>query len=236
MTRKTADTRVEFADLRGLLSVGLLGLAATLWPLLAGAQEQKTTVAHGISTFGALNLPADFPHLPYVNPNAPKGGEISQWAPGTFDSVNPYTIKGVPVALGQIFYETILTGTADEIGAVYCLLCETLEYPDDRSWVIFNLRRDVTFSDGSPMTAEDVVFSYELFRDKGIAEFRSVFNQKFQSVEALDSHRVRFTFAPGTAFRDMPATAGSLTIISKADYEGKKRDLEESSLDRKSVV
>jgi microcin C transport system substrate-binding protein len=116
------------------------------------------------------------------------------------------------------------------VGAAYCRLCETMEYPEDRSWVIFNLRRDVTFSDGSPMTAEDVVFSYELFRDKGIAEFRSVFNEKFQSVEALDPYRVKFTFTPGTAFRDMPAQAGSLTIISKADYTANKRDLEESSL------
>ncbi len=213
-----------------MLTASAAAIAAALWAGLAMAQDQKVTVSHGISTFGALKLPADFPHLPYVNPNAPKGGEISQWAPGTFDSVNPYTIKGVPVALGSIFYESVLTGTADEIGASYCLLCETMEYPEDRSWVIFNLRKDVTFSDGTPMTAEDVLFSYELFRDKGIAEFRSVFNEKFQSAEMLDPYRIKFTFTPGTPFRDMPSTAGSLTIISKADYVANKRDLEESSL------
>ncbi|MCF8511904.1 MAG: extracellular solute-binding protein, partial [Rhodobacteraceae bacterium] len=211
--------------------VGAIGLVAALWAGGLQAQEQKTIIAHGISTFGELRLPADFPHLLYVNPDAPKGGEISQWAPGTFDSVNPYTIKGVPVALGQIFYESLLSGTADEIGASYCHLCQTMEYPEDRSWVIFNLRKDVTFSDGTPMTADDVVFSYELFRDKGIAEFRAVFNEKFEQVEALDPYRVKFTFTPGTAFRDMPSQAGSLTIISKADYEAKNRDLEESTLD-----
>jgi microcin C transport system substrate-binding protein len=81
------------------------------------------------------------------------------------------------------------------------------------------------------MTADDVVFSYELFRDKGIAEYRSVFNEKFQSVEALDSHRVKFTFSPGISMRDMPASAGGLTVVSKADYIAKKRDLEESSLE-----
>ncbi len=217
-------------DMRGLMTAGLIGILAVLAIDQARAEDARITVAHGISTFGALKLPADFKHLPYVNPEAPKGGEISQWAPGTFDSVNPYTIKGAPVALGSIFYESILTGTADEIGASYCKLCETMEYPEDRSWVIFNLRHDVTFSDGTPMTAEDVVFSYELFRDKGIAEFRSVFNQKFQSVEALDPYRVKFTFTPGTPFRDMPATAGGLTILSKADYIANKRDLEESTL------
>lgn len=217
-------------DMRSLVTAGLFGALAALAVTQVRAEEAKTTVAHGISTFGALKLPADFKYLPYVNPDAPKGGEISQWAPGTFDSVNPYTIKGAPVQLGAIFYESILTGTADEIGAMYCKLCETMEYPEDRSWVIFNLRHDVTFSDGTPMTADDVVFSYELFRDKGIAEFRSVFNQKFQSVEALDPYRVKFTFTPGTPFRDMPATAGSLTIISKTDYTANKRDLEESTL------
>lgn len=217
-------------DMRGMVTAGLFGALALLAASQARAEEAKITVAHGISTFGALKLPADFKHLPYVNPVAPKGGEISQWAPGTFDSVNPYTIKGAPVSLASIFYESILSGTADEIGASYCKLCETMEYPEDRSWVIFNLRHDVTFSDGTPMTADDVVFSYELFRDKGIAEFRSVFNQKFQSVEALDPYRVKFTFTPGTPFRDMPATAGSLTIISKADYTANKRDLEESTL------
>ncbi|TXI05222.1 MAG: ABC transporter substrate-binding protein [Pseudorhodobacter sp.] len=218
-------------DLRGVVTAGLFGAAAVLLATAARAEEPKVTIAHGISTFGALKLPADFPHLPYVNPNAPKGGEISQWAPGTFDSVNPYTIKGAPVALGSIFYESILTGTADEIGASYCKLCETMEYPEDRSWVIFNLRKDVKFSDGSPMTAEDVVFSYELFRDKGIAEYRSIFNEKFQSVEALDPYRVKFTFTPGTPFRDMPANAGEVTVISKADYIAKNRDLEDSTLE-----
>jgi len=216
---------------KGRTLSGILGLAVALWAGAASAEDQKTIVAHGISTFGSLKLPADFAHLSYVNPDAPKGGEISEWAPGTFDSVNPYTIKGIPVALGQIFYESILSSTADEIGASYCHLCETMEYPEDRSWVIFNLRHDVTFSDGSPMTADDVVFSYELFRDKGIAEFRAVFNAKFDKVEALDPYRVKFTFTPGTAFRDMPAQAGSLTIVSKADYLGKNRDLEESSLE-----
>ena len=226
----TAGVAARAFDARAWGLAGLIGLSTLLAAPMVRAEEPKIIVAHGISTFGALKLPADFKHLPYVNPDAPKGGEISQWAPGTFDSVNPYTIKGAPVALGQIFYESILSGTADEIGAAYCRLCETMEYPEDRSWVIFNLRKDVTFSDGSPMTAEDVVFSYELFRDKGIAEFRAVFNEKFEKVEALDPYRVKFTFTPGTPFRDMPANAGGLTILSKADYLANKRDLEESSL------
>ncbi len=208
----------------GLVAVLAFGAGA------AWAQDAKVITAHGISTFGTLKYPADFKHLDYVNPDAPKGGEISEWAPGTFDSVNPYSVKGVAAVASSIFYESILVSPADEIGAAYCLMCETMEYPEDRSWVIFHLRHDVKFSDGSPMTAADVVFSYEMFRDKGIAEYRSVFNQKFQSVEALDDYTVKFVFTPGTPFRDMPTIAGSLTIMSKADYEGNKRDLEESTL------
>ncbi|MFA9231020.1 MAG: extracellular solute-binding protein [Microgenomates group bacterium] len=210
-----------------------LGLAALcLMALTATAKAgDDIIVSHGISTFGALKYPADFKHLDYVNVDAPKGGEIAMSAFGTFDSMNPYSVKGVSGALASGFYENILGGTADEIGAAYCLMCETMEYPEDRSWVIFNLRQDVKFSDGSPMTAEDVIFSYNLFREKGIAEFRAVFNEKVQSAEALGPYQVKFTFTPGTAFRDMPATVGGLSIISKANYEGNKRDLEEAGLE-----
>jgi microcin C transport system substrate-binding protein len=194
------------------------------------AGEGKVIVSHGISTFGDLALPADFTHLPYVNPDAPKGGEISEWAPGSFDSFNPYSIQGNAAALSSIFYESILVGTADDVSAAYCLLCETMEYPEDRSWVIFNLRKDVTFSDGTPFTAEDVLFSHNLFMEKGIPEYRSVAGGKFQSVEVLDPYRIKFTFAPGTPFRDMPAQAGSTTIFSKKHYEENKLDLERSTL------
>jgi microcin C transport system substrate-binding protein len=214
---------------QGALFAGavILGLAASA----VAVRAQDTIVSHGISTFGDLKLPADFKYLPYVNPDAPKGGEISQWSPGSFDSFNPYAIAGNAAALSSVFYESILAGTADDVSAAYCLLCETMEYPKDRSWVIFNLRKDVKFSDGSPMTAEDVLFSYELFRDKGIPEYRSVQNGKFQSVEVLDPYRIKFTFTPGTPFRDMPAQAGGTQVFSKKDYEEKKRDLEKSSLE-----
>jgi microcin C transport system substrate-binding protein len=213
---------VQFAAGLLAISVGLAGAAH--------AEDAKIITAHGISTFGALKYSADFKNLDYVNADAPKGGEISEWYPGTFDSMNPYSVKGSAAVGSSVFYETILTGTADEIGSAYCLLCDTMEYPEDRSWVIFHLRHDVKFSDGSPMTAADVIFSYELFRDKGIAEYRSAYNDKFKSAEALDDFTVKFTFTPGTSFRDMPASAGSLTIMSKVDYEANKRDLEASDL------
>jgi microcin C transport system substrate-binding protein len=101
-----------------------LGLAALcLMALTATAKAgDDIIVSHGISTFGALKYPADFKHLDYVNVDAPKGGEIAMSAFGTFDSMNPYSVKGVSGALASGFYENILGGTADEIGAAYCLM------------------------------------------------------------------------------------------------------------------
>jgi microcin C transport system substrate-binding protein len=227
--RVAARTKVARTSLGPLVATGslIVALAALALPVRA----ETVIKSHGISTFGDLALPADFKYLPYVNPDAPKGGEISEWAPGSFDSFNPYAIAGNSGALASIFYESILSGTLDDVSAAYCLLCETMEYPEDRSWVIFNLRKDVKFSDGSPMTAEDVLFSYELFRDKGIPEYRSVANAKFQSVEVLDPYRIKFTFTPGTPFRDMPGQAGSTLVFSKKDYIENNRDLEKSSLE-----
>ncbi len=224
------------ASMQALERGNWLWAGAALLALALGAQglraqDQQIIISHGISTFGNLNYPADFKHLGYVNPDAPKGGEMAQWAYGTFDSVNVYSIKGNPAGSGGMPYESILSGTADEIGASYCLMCTTMEYPEDRSWVIFNLRDDVRFSDGSPMTAEDVLFSYNLFREKGIPEFRSVFNEQIESVEVLDPLKIKFSFAPGIPYRDLPATVGGITVFSKTDYEANQRDLEDSTLE-----
>ncbi|MDP3860556.1 MAG: ABC transporter substrate-binding protein, partial [Phaeovulum sp.] len=105
-------------------------LAAALWLVLAlGAMAQVSTIrSHGISTFGDLKYGPDYAHLGYVNPNAPKGGEISIWASGGFDSYNPYSIKGRAAALSSAPLESLLTGTSDEIGSAYGLLAESMEY------------------------------------------------------------------------------------------------------------
>jgi microcin C transport system substrate-binding protein len=208
-----------------LAGAAVLALAAQA----VAARADGVMVAHGISTFGDLKYAADFTHLDYVNPDAPKGGEISQWAFGGFDSLNPYSVKGRGAALATVMHESILTGTADEIGAAYCLLCSTMEYPADRSWVIFNLRPEVAFSDGTPMTAEDVLFSYETFLTKGLSDFRKVLSEQVESVEVLDPHRIKFSFKPGFPTRDLPADMGGLPVLSKAQYLSAGLDLEEST-------
>jgi len=183
-----ADTAPRIATLAAPAPLGLWqcvtgGMIAAAM-LLAGAHgaraemaEEDVIVSHGISTFDELNLPADFPHLAYVNPDAPKGGEMSIWGFGGFDSMHPYTTRGRAGQLSSIFFESLLESTADEVGASYCLVCETLEYPADRSWVIFNMRPEARFSDGSPLTSDDVLFSYEILLEKGLPDFRVVLGQ-----------------------------------------------------------
>ncbi|WP_235974493.1 MULTISPECIES: extracellular solute-binding protein [Actibacterium] len=202
-----------------------------LMTALAARAQDGVITSHGISTFGDLKYPADFPHLDYVNPEAPKGGEISIWGFGAFDSMNPFSTKGRAEGLSSLPYESLLAGTADETSASYGLLAESLEYPEDRRWVIFNLRPEARFSDGSPLTAEDVVFSYELFRAKGLPSYRAVLARQVESAEVLGPHRVKFTFKEDVPTRDLPQMVGGLSIFSKADYEANGRDLEENSLE-----
>ena len=207
------------------------GVAAVLALGAAMPARAEVLVGHGISTFGDLKYPADFPHLDYVNPDAPKGGEISIWAFGGFDSMNPYSIKGRAGALSSIFYESLMSGVADEVGSAYCVICETIEYPPGREWVIFNLRPEARFSDGSPLTAEDVEFSYRTFLEKGLSDFRVVLAQQVEGVEVFSPQRIRFTFKSGFPTRDLIQAVGGLPILSKAHYQANNRDLEEGGMD-----
>ena len=186
--------------------------------------------SHGISTFGELKYNSDFRHLDYVNPNAPKGGEVSIWAFGSFDSMHPYTTKGRSGSLSSIFFESLLTGTSDEIGSAYGLVAKSMEYPKDRSWVIFNMRPEAKFSDNTPLTAEDVMFSYKLLQEKGLPSFRAVIEKEIDTVEILGKHKIKFTFKKGIPTRDLPASAGSLPIFSKNYYEKSGADFEASTL------
>ena len=186
--------------------------------------------SHGISTFGELKYNSDFQHLDYVNPNAPKGGEVSIWAFGSFDSMHPYTTKGRSGSLSSIFFESLLTGTSDEIGSAYGLVAKSMEYPKDRSWVIFNMRPEAKFSDNTLLTAEDVLFSYKLLQEKGLPSFRARIEKEIDTVEILGKHKIKFTFKKGIPTRDLPASAGSLPIFSKNYYEKSGADFEASTL------
>lgn len=230
-SRSDAKVRREDRDrplrlwLAGALVTGLT-LAATF----ASAQDtgEETITAHGVSSFGELKYGPDFEHFDYVNPDAPKGGEFSTWAFGTFDSLTPYTLRGNPAALSTVFYDSLMTGNLDEPDAMYGLVAESVEYPENREWAIFNMRPEATFRDGTPVTASDVVFSYNILVTEGRPSYR-VSLKDFESVEALDDHRVKFTFNPDGPLRELLMTAAGLPILSEAYYAD--RDFAESSLE-----
>jgi microcin C transport system substrate-binding protein len=238
--RILAPTRTRLAP---PLSLSLLALGAAFWAWEARAQEVAAAeqpaaepaaeggvvTSHAYNFFGEFKYPPDFAHLDYVNPEAPKGGEISEWTGGTFDSFNPYTLTGNPAALASIGHESILTGTSDDPTSLYCLMCTTMEYPEDLSWVIFNLRPEVTFADGTPLTAEDVKFSHDLFMEQGLESFRMASGGQIAGVEVLDEHRVRFTFGPDAPLRDRIGLAGGTPILSRAWFEETGQRLDESS-------
>jgi len=204
----------------------LVAALAFALPAFAG-----TTVAHGISAFGELKYPPDFPHFDYVNPDAPKGGTMSFRGTGasqTFDSLNLFILKGEPAQGLARIYDTLLVRALDEPDAVYGLLAETIEYPEDRSWVVFTLREGATFADGHPVTSEDVVFTFETLKEKGAPRFQ-IDLRDVASVTALSPREVRFDFAEGVQMRDLIANVGSYAILPAHYYE--TVPFEESTLD-----
>lgn len=209
-------------------AVGIAFAAVAFQPVHA---QETITKAHGITTFGELKYSADFTHFDYVNPDAPRGGEWSGWAFGGFDSVNPYTTKGRSAGLSSIYFESLLEGTADEVDSLYGLLAESFEFPESRDWVIFNLRPEARFSDGTELTAKDIVFSYEMMRDKSLPSFRVSLAKKIAMAEVLNPQRVKFTFVEDAPRRELIQLAGGLPIFSKNYYDTSGVDFEASTLD-----
>ena len=225
-----AHTQSQIAPWRIWLAGSVLVVGAALWAMPGLAQDTIIT-SHGYSTFGDLKYPADFAHLDYVNPEAPKGGEISTWAPGTFDTFNPYSREGRSGSLSTIGYESMMTGTADEVSGNYCLLCTTLEYPESRDWVIFHINPDAKFSDGTPLTAQDAVFSYNLLIEQGFPSYASAVQEMIQSVEAINDYTLKYTFMPDASIRDRIPQAGSTPVWSKAWYESSGARLDQIQLE-----
>ncbi len=183
---------------------------------------------HGIAMHGAPKYPPGFAHLDYVNPDAPKGGDLRRGIQGTFDSLNPYILKGTPAAGRQHVFESLLKRVWDEPFTMYGLIAETVETPEDRSWVEFTLRAAARFHDGTPITVDDVIFSYETLRDQGRANMR-LFYRKVTGVERIGARGVRFVFDPAQADRELPLLMGLMPILSKAYYAN--RPFEETTLE-----
>ena len=184
--------------------------------------------SHGFSEFDTLKYPEGFAHFDYVNPDAPKGGELSYSTQGTFDSFNPFTRKGRAGARSADQYESLLTGSYDEPESYYGLIAESLEYPENQDWVIFNMRPEARFSDGSPVTAEDVVFSHNILLDQGLKSYADAVRKRIPTAEVLDTYRVKFTFAPDIPRRALITQVGGTPIFSKRWFEAdEERRLDE---------
>jgi microcin C transport system substrate-binding protein len=182
----------------------------------AGPLAAQTTVSHGNSLHGDLKYPADFRHFDYVNPDAPKGGKIRQYSVGTFDTLNPYILKGVSAAGLGLLFDGLTSSASDEASSAYGLIAETIETPADYSWVIFNLRKEARWHDGTPITADDVVFSFETIMAKGHPFYRNYF-KSITKAERLGPLKVKFSFS-GALNRELPHITGQLPILSKAYY------------------
>ncbi|MEL6265228.1 MAG: extracellular solute-binding protein, partial [Pseudomonadota bacterium] len=223
-------TRRDFG--RGAIATGLglgLGLAlpGTLTRRAGAAGPQGVT--HGLSAFGALKYAAGFTHFDYVNPDAPKGGEFSTALPGiTFDSLHPFVLKGNSAAGMAFTHDRLMEGSADEPDSVYGLVAETAELADDGSAVTFTLRPEARFRDDSPITAEDVAWTFETLMTRGHPSYRLQF-AAVTGAEVTGERQVTFSFDTAFPLRDMPMSVGGLPVLSRAWWEG--RNFEDSTLD-----
>lgn len=204
---------------------GAVALAALLVPASPAAGAEPL---HGIAMHGAPLHPPGFASLTYVNPEAPKGGRLRLGELGDFDSLNPFIIRGSPAAgLRDLVFESLLGRALDEPFSLYGLIAETLEVPADRSSVTFNLDRRAQFSDGHPVTSADVVFSFEMLRDKGLPNYRAYY-AKIERVEIEGPLRLRFVLKGG-GDREMPLILGLMPIVAS-------HKLTREAFDRTSLV
>ena len=203
----------------------LLGWMASALAL----DSDEVSSVHGLALYDEPALPADFAHFPYVNPDAPKGGTMTQAAVGSsFDSTNPFVIRGTPaIGVNQI-YDTLLTENADEPFSVYGLLAQGMRLDPERYWIEFDLRPEARFHDGEPLTAEDVVYSFNLLIEQGNPFYRGYYAE-VENVVALDRHTVRFEFSSNHS-RELPLIVGQLPILPKHYWE--ERDFSAPTLAR----
>ncbi len=179
---------------------------------LAVAVPQPADAAYALAMHGAPALPPDFTAMPYVNPNAPKGGQLVEGELGTFDSLNPLIVLGLPVqAVRGFVFESLMARGFDEPFTLYGLLARSVETDDARDFVTFSLDPAAHFSDGAPVTAEDVVFSWQLLRDHG--RYRTYYS-KVARADILDTRTVRFDLA-GNNDRELPLILGLMPILPK---------------------
>ncbi len=207
--------------------LAVLALCAVLAAPLLPAPLQAQTSSHALSLVGAPKYPADFKQLDFVNPNAPKGGEVKLVAVGGFDSLNPFIPKGDEAPGLGLIYETLMGSPMDDMSAEYGLIAESVEVPADLSWVTFKLRPEAKWADGNPITAEDVAYTFAQIKDKGEPAMQYYYANVTRA-EVLGPRAVKFHFS-GPPNRELPQIMGQLPVIQKAQWE--KRDFDKPTLE-----
>jgi microcin C transport system substrate-binding protein len=223
---------------RALLRTGAAALAPpalTLDALVRTAGAQERAWKHGLSLFGDLKYAEGFKNFDYVNVNAPKGGAARMIAFGTFDNFNMAVarVKGAIVGGVELIYDNLLISSMDEVATGYGLLAESVSSAPDHSWVTYRLRANAKWHDGQPVTADDVLFSYEALKTND--PFYSAYYRHVTKAEKTGEREVTFTF-DGPGNRELPQIVGELTILPKhwwegTDKSGKKRDIAATTLE-----
>jgi microcin C transport system substrate-binding protein len=212
--------------------VGAVAAALSFLSPMDRAHAEEPVCHHAISLVGEPKYGADFKNFDWVNPDAPKGGTLRQWAEGTFDTLNPFSDKGVKaIGLGVVF-DGLFASSPDEPSTQYGLIAECATYPSDFSSVKFKLRPEAKFHDGEPITPEDVIYSFEQF--KKVNPFYSFYYKNVEKAEKTGDHEVTFTFdVKGN--RELPMIVGELSIVSKKYWEGKDANGKQRSLGETTV-
>ncbi len=207
----------------------LLGAAMGIALMGAPAQAGGLGPPMGaIAMHGRPALPPGFDHLPYVNPNAPKGGKLDLAYLGAFDSLNPYNVKALSTAQGLIgnVYQSLMARSADEPFTLYGLIAKSIETDPARDRVVFHLNPAARFSDGTPITSADVVFTFNLLKAKGRPQQRAAFSL-VKSIDAPDAHTVRYDLS-GANDRELPLTLAIMPVLSRAHTNAE--DFEDQTL------
>jgi len=204
-------------------AVSLLALLLLLAATAVGAEP----LVHALAMHGSPKYPADFAHFDYVNPDAPKGGNVRLADIGSFDTLNPFIIKGQAAAGIGGLYDSLTVASADEPFTRYGLLAESMEVAEDRSWIVFNLRPEARWHDGQPVTVDDVIYTFDVVRKEGSPQLRFYY-QGIAKVEKLGSHRVRFTFSDPDN-REMPLIVGEQAILPRHYWA--ERDFSKTTLE-----
>jgi peptide/nickel transport system substrate-binding protein len=217
MLKENRDRRIV-AEMKSTRLRPFRIFAVTLAGLILAA-PLRAEPTYGIAMYGAPALAADFSHLPYANPDAPKGGQVVFGEAGTFDSLNPFITKGnAPAAVSSLTVETLMGRSYDEPFSLYGLLAQSIDTDDARTYVAFTLRPEAKFSDGKPVTVEDVLWSFETLGTQGSPRYAAAW-KKIAKAEQTGPLTVKFTFT-GTD-REMPLILGLRPILEKAQWAGK---------------